>query len=148
MRRVFWLMLVAACASAPKQRPLFFHDPQSAVPAIESMVRKKDWKTLARYYRLDGSGVERATLESGAFFYTEQRPASADPAGLWKYRHPLAPGCKLLEVREMQALAQVEVVTVIEIDQGGGMVQRALRSFLMFRGPEGYQILPGEAPSR
>ena len=148
MKWIPLVAVVAACASAPKAGPLYFDDPAGAVPAIESMVKQKDWKRLARYYRLEGSGIERAALESGAFFYTEDRPASADPAGLWRYRHPIAPGYRFLESRELQSLGQVEVVTQIEIDQGGGMIQRGLRSFLMFRSPEGYQILPGEAPTR
>jgi hypothetical protein len=40
------------------------------------------------------------------------------------------------------ALNVVQVVVSIEIDQGGGMIQRGIDEFLMRRSEAGYQILP------
>ena len=140
--------LLAACASTNRSEALYFQDPQSAVPAITKLLKAKDWKSLARYYHLDGSEVKRADLESGAFFYTDQRPEAAHPAGFWRYKHPFAPGFQYVESRDLQTLLQIEVIVAIEIDQGGGPPQRGMQAFLMRRTPEGYQILPGRAPSR
>ena len=149
MRRAsFLLAILAACASTTMKSPLYFHDPQTAVPEITKLLKAKDWPTLARYYYLEGSDVQRADLESGAFFYTDQRPEAAHPAGFWHYKHPFAPGFRYLESRELKALLQVEVIVQIEIDQGSGPPQRGIQAFLMRRTPEGYQILPGKAPSR
>ncbi|MHC4579266.1 MAG: hypothetical protein ACYTFD_20215 [Planctomycetota bacterium] len=150
MRRA-WILAAAltACASTAATDALYFDDPPSAVPAITKLLEAKDWQTLARYYDLEGSNLERADLESGAFFYTDQRPESAHPAGFWRYKHPFAPGFTYLESRDLEPVGLVEVVVAIEIDQGAGSPpQRGLESFLMRRSPAGYQILPGEAPTR
>ena len=145
-----WILVVAlaACASTNMNEPLYFDDPRAAVPEITKLLKAKDWPTLARYYYLEGSDVKRADLESGAFFYTDQRPEVAHPGGFWRYKHPFAPGFGYLESRELQPLLQVEVIVSIEIDQGGGPPQRGIQAFLMRRTPEGYQILPDKAPSR
>jgi hypothetical protein len=147
-----WILaaLLAACASTTaRDDALYLDDPRAAVTRITQLLEAKDWKTLARYYDLADSGVPRADLESGAIFYTEKRPAVAHPAGFWRYRHPFAPGFTYLESRDLQPVGLVEVTVSIEIDQGGGSPpQRGMKAFLMRRSAKGYQVLPGEAPTR
>lgn len=151
MRRI-WMLVAAltACASTKmKDDALYFEDPRSAVTEITRLLKAKDWKTLARYYNLEDSDVKRADLESGAFFYTDKRPEAAHPAGFWHYKHPFPPGFKYLESRDLKAVGVVEVVVEIEIDQGAGSPpQRGIKAFLMRRNTKGYQVLPGEAPTR
>ena len=141
-------VILGGCMGDSKNDPLYFDNPESAVPLIADMLRAKDWDRLARYYRLEGTDLDRAQLRSGEFFYTEEPPEAAHPAGFWRYKHPFAPGYEFVETRELQPLGQIEVIVAVEIDQGDGTVQRGIDSFLMFRSPEGYQILPGEAPTR
>ena len=119
-----------------------FASPAAAVPAIDAMLRAEDWKGLAAYYDLAGSGIDRKDLESGKFFLRTERPADAHPGIPWKYRHPFPPGYRFVGAEPVAEFA-VEMVTVaIEIDQGGGPKQRGLASFKMRKGPKGYRILP------
>jgi len=150
--RKTWILAaaLAACAITKSEGgPLYFESPQSAVTETTKLLKAKDWKTLTRYYDLEGSDTSRADLESGAFFYTDEHPEAAHPAGFWHYKHPFPPGFEYLESRDLQPVGLVEVIVSIEIDQGAGSPpQRGLKAFLMRRGTKGYQLLPGEAPTR
>jgi len=117
-----------------------FESPQHAVPGLARMLAAEDWAGLARAYALDGTGIERRELESGRYF--KRSPAAAShPAGLDRWRHPFPPGYRYLShtTQGDEALVQVG----IEIDQGGGMVQRGLREFRMRKSSGGWQVLPG-----
>ncbi len=122
--------------------PLYFESPQAAVPVITDLLEAENWPTLARYYDLSGSDVDRAELVSGRFLIRTERPEVAHPAGFWRYKHPFAPGFKFSAVHDTGADGVVQVVVMVEIDQGGGMIQRGLDSFFMRRFAKGYQILP------
>ena len=139
----------ATSDTAAESRPdggQHFSSPADAVERITELLEAKDWPTLARYYDLEGSGVNPARLVSGEFFYTEQPPASAHPAGFWRYKHPFAPGFKYLRDDPVAEETDTIVVTVmVEIDQGGGMIQRGLETFMMKKSRSGWQILPGRA---
>ena len=50
-----------------------FLSPESGVKAIRDMLRNKQWAQLAEYYVLDDSQINRATLESGEFFFDPRR---------------------------------------------------------------------------
>lgn len=119
-----------------------FASPEVAVPAIDEMLRKEDWKGLAAYYDLEGSGVNRRDLESGKFFTRTERPADAHPGIPWKIRHPFPPGYRFQSATPTADASVVEVTVMIEIDQGGGPKQRGLSSFRMRRSAAGYRILP------
>lgn len=144
------VVLLGACQSAagPDDGPLYFTDPQSAVRQITVLLKEKDWPRLARYYDLADSPVRRADLESGEFFYTEKRPEFAHPAGFWRYKHPFAPGFEFQATRELETPGVVEVTVEVEIDQGGGMIQRGVQHFLMRKSSRGYQVMPHKAPVR
>jgi len=141
------LVLSACCTGkSDGNSPLYFSDPQTAVKQITVMLRDKDWTRLARYYDLTDSPIQRADLVSGAFFFTEKRPEVAHPAGFWRYKHPFAPGFAFKGTRELETPGVFEVTTEVEIDQGGGMVQRGVQFFLMRKSERGYQVMPHKAP--
>ncbi len=140
---------LAGCSSSPATTdgPKYFPSPAEAVERITVMLEEKNWVELAHYYDLSDSPEERATLTSGEFFYTDQEPAMAHPAGFWHYRHPFAPGFPFHSRRDLEAPDVIEVTVMVEIDQGGGMVQRGTERFLMRQTDNGYQVMPHKAPA-
>ncbi len=121
----------------------YFASPQESVDAITDLLKSEDWPALASYYDLSGSDIDENSLTDGTFFINEERPEAAHPAGFWRYKQPFAPGFTFQSAKMLNA-DQVEVTVMIEIDQGGGMVQRGLDTFRLIAHPEGYQILPKE----
>ena len=119
----------------------YFASPQEAVNIITELLGQSDWKTLASYYDLSGSGIDREELESGRFFIRQERPEAAHPAGFWRNRHPFAPGFEyLFQTKAGESTVLVHVH--IEIDEGGGMTQEGRHAFKMRKTPSGYQVLP------
>ena len=150
MRAVIFSLLffcaaaVAGCEEdmAASDDPAYFESPRQAVEAITVMLRAKDWPALARYYDLEGSGVERAQLVSGEFFYRTKRPEVAHPA-FWRYKHPFSPGFHYAWSAPAGEPGIVTVALEVEIDQGAGSpVQRGLAEFRMRESERGYQVLP------
>lgn len=142
-------ILFTGCASnsgSSTKEEGYFSDPASAVEKISVMLKEKDWTQLAKYYDLSDSPIERSTLLSGDFFYTDQRPESSHPAGFWHYKHPFAPAFKFHSIRELEEPGVIEVTVEVEIDQGGGMIQRGMQSFLMRKTSKGCQVMPHKAP--
>lgn len=119
-----------------------FQSPQVAVPLIAELLRGEKWKELAGYYDLSGSGIDFAELESGRYFIRTERPATAHPAGFWKYRHPFAPGFQYEHEEQTGDPRIVKVTVSIAIDQGGGLIQRGFQTFQMRRVDGGWKILP------
>jgi len=144
MRGMISALLVALPMSAMSDEPLHFASPQEAVPALAGMLAAENWSRLARCYFLDGSGIERSELASGRYF-RRSAEAMSHASGVDRWRHPFAPGYRYLShaVDGEEALVRVG----IEIDQGGGMVQRGLREFRMRRSERGWQVLPDRADS-
>lgn len=126
----------------------YFTDPASAVEEISVMLRNKDWAKLATYYDLSGSQIDRATLISGEFFYTDERPESAHPAGFWRYKHPFPPAFKYLSSSDVAQVGVKQVTVYVEIDQGGGMIQRGEQTFFMSWTGKGFQVLPRKTQVR
>lgn len=124
----------------------YFESPASAVEQIAVMLEERNWAELASYYDLSDSPVERSTLTSGEFFYTDEEPAGAHPAGFWRYKHPFPPAFKFHSTRDLEEPGVIEVTVQVEIDQGGGMIQRGMQTFLMRKTENGYQIMPHKAP--
>ena len=124
----------------------YFDSPEQAVEAIRKMQQEKDWVSLARYYDLEGSGIDRETLVSGEFFIRTERPAVSHPGGFWRYKHPFAPG---FEYGFTTSTAEPDTVTVrmtVEIAQGAeSPMQRGYREFSMRQSERGFQILPNLA---
>lgn len=137
-------MLLAGCNDqySSSYEPMYFASPESAVEEISVMLRNKDWVKLAMYYDLSDSKIDRATLISGQFFYTDERPESAHPAGFWHYKHPFPPAFKYLSASDVTQVGVKQVTVQVEIDQGGGMIQRGKQTFFMSRTGKGFQILP------
>ena len=141
-------ILAAGCRETASRAdaPKYFASPASAVERISSLLEEKNWPELARYYDLTGTPMDRADLVSGEFFYTDQEPAAAHPAGFWHYKHPFAPAFKFKSTRELEEPGVIEVTVGVEIDQGGGMIQWGLQTFLMRKTEQGYQVMPHKAP--
>lgn len=127
----------------PAYEALFFGSPRQAVDAISKMLIAKDWATLARYYDLDGSDIDRKTLISGEFFVRTKRPRLSHPAVSWRTKHPFSPG---FEYSSDSGADEDGIVTVrlsISIDQGSGSpAQEGRDAFEMRQSERGLQILP------
>jgi len=59
----------------------YFSSPRDAVAIISALLKREDFFTLASYYDLSGSAIEREELTSGDFFLRIERPAMAHSAG-------------------------------------------------------------------
>ena len=136
------VLFALCCQTATNTGAKYFPSPAVAVEQITVMLEEKNWGELAKYYDLTDSPVARSELISGEFFYTEEKPEAAHPAGFWKYKHPFAPTFKFKSIRELEETGVIEVTVEVEIDQGGGMIQRGLQTFLMRKSDRGYQVLP------
>ena len=139
------VILLAGCNSnnsSTDNEVRYFTDPASAVEEIRVMLRGKDWPKLAMYYDLSDSEIDRATLISGEFFYTNEMPESPHPAGFWHYKHPFPPEFKFLSSDDVAQVGIKQVTVHVEIDQGSGMIQRGEQTFFMSWSGKGYQILP------
>lgn len=126
----------------------FFETPKIAVEAVKGMLKKEDWVSLARYYDLSGSGIDRASLVSGEFFIRTERPEASHPGGFWRYKHPFAPSFNFSFTTQSNEADIVVVRVGITIDQGAGEpAQEGWQEFLMRKSEAGFQILPGDAGS-
>lgn len=143
------LFLIIGCGQSATTNSggKYFTSPSVAVEKMRVMLKDKNWAELAGYYDLTDSPVKREELVSGEFFYTEKRPEAAHPAGFWKYKHPFAPAFKFKATRELETPGVIEVTVEVEIDQGGGMIQRGMQTFLMRKSDKGYQVMPHKAPA-
>ena len=119
----------------------YFESPEKAVDLITLMLQNESWETLTSYYDLTNSFVPVSEFLSGNFFVPTEEPEVRHPGGFWKYKHPFSPGFSF-----NYASTHENVVTVylsIEIDEGGGKVQRGIDSFkLVFYPGKGYKIMP------
>lgn len=142
-------LTLAGCASPPGNSgdARYFDTPQAVVPVVTEWLRQEDWRTLACYYDLKGSAVSRWELETGRFFLRAERPPVAHPGVAWRIREPFQPGFKFDHVEPAARPGVVRVVVALAIDEGDGMTQRAVASFLLRRSSHGYQLLPNPKPS-
>ena len=123
------------------REPKYFASPQEAVEIISELLIKEDWKTLSRYYYLEGSNVDVEELESGRFFIRTKPPEVCHPGGFWVYKHPFDPSFEYLGHEEIRD--NIIIVTVhIRIDEGMGMFQEGRKFFAMKKTPKGLQVLP------
>ncbi len=124
----------------------FFESPKLAVDAIRKMQGEEDWASLARYYDLEGSGIDRGTLVSGEFFIRTERPEISHPGGFWRYKHPFAPSFEYAFTTPADEAGIVIVRVSITIDQGAGSpAQEGWHEFLMRKSEAGFQVMPGSA---
>jgi len=133
---------LASCASPAARKPLYFSSPEESVTRTTALLRSQDWRELARYYDLTGTGINRSELEFGTFFLRTNPPETAHPGGLWKSREPFSPGFTSIESAETGTAGVVAVTVGIEIDEGGGMVQRGRTTYQLRKSSAGYQLLP------
>ncbi len=146
---------------ADGDEPAYFDSPRQAVEEIGAMLVAKDWPALARYYDLEGSGIDRAQLVSGEFFWRTERPEVSHPA-FWRYKHPFSPGFHYawsgseVDIAGIMAAPGadrpegdpgiIKVTLEVEIGQGAGEpVQRGHSEFRMRKSERGYQVLPPDS---
>jgi hypothetical protein len=153
-KSVVWCALVLAaiaavgCASADKSAAtsapdaLYFSSPQHAVETSTTLLKARDWPTLARYYDLQGSPLTRAELAQGPFFYSDRVEGFQHPSGASKFKHPFAPGFSLMRTEPTQQPDTIKAIMLLEIDQGDGRTQRGMSAFLLRKHAAGWQILP------
>ena len=124
--------------------PLYFSGPEESVKIITQLLRTEDWATLSAYYHIPDQDQQLLdSLLSGDYFIRKERPEAAHPAGFWRYRHPFSPGFSY-SWHETIKEDLIKVHLVIEIDQGQGMIQTGMDSFLLIKFKEGYKLLPEE----
>ncbi len=121
----------------------FFSSPAEAIQIITELLKKANFKILAKYYDLSNSEIKLSELESGDFFIRKERPEFAHPAGFWRYKHPFAPG---FTFNRIQATAKDEVYIIkmsISIDQSSdSLKQIGLSYFYMVKSDKGWKVLP------
>lgn len=140
-----WLLiplLVLSAGAAPDSIALYFASPEECVTRTTELLKTRNWRELARYYDLSGSGISRGDLESGAFFLRTDPPENAHPAGLWKFREPFAPGYAFISAEPFARTDVINVTVGIAIDEGGGLTQRGRTGFQLKKSSAGYQLLP------
>ena len=123
------------------REPKYFASPQEAVEIISELLIKEDWKTLSKYYYLEGSNVDVEELESGRFFIRTNPPEVCHPGGFWVYKHPFDPSFEYLGHEEIHDDTIIVTVHII-IDEGMGMFQEGRKFFAMKETPKGLQVLP------
>lgn len=120
----------------------YFENPKQAVELIKTMLLESEWEKLSRYYDLRGTDdLDPESLKSGDFFIRKERPEATHPGEFWKYKRPFSPQFNYLSQQEI-TVDTVEVTVQIEIDQGGGMIQRGIENFYLKKSTNGYQVLP------
>lgn len=121
----------------------FFSSPEEAIPIISELLKKNNFKTLADYYYLSGTEIDRSVLESGDFFIQNKHPEFSHPGGFWRYKHPFAPGYEYSGTRSTSRKEVYIIEVSISIDQGEGTpAQRGFSLFYMKKSDNGWQILP------
>lgn len=124
----------------------FFESPEQAVAEIRKMQGEEDWASLARYYDLEGSGIDRETLVSGEFFIRTERPEVAHPGEFWRYKHPFAPSFEYAFTTPAAEAGVVIVRVAVKIDQGSDSpAQEGWQEFSMRQSEAGFQVLTGDA---
>jgi len=156
---VLLAVMLAACTDASKRGEVdrrrsgpedraarHFESPEAAVKQIADMLREQNFATLAMYYDLSGTGIDRATLRSGAFFVRSERSDGAHPAGLWKHKQPFAPGFGYAGHHKTRTPNVFIVDVSIRIDQGAGSPpQIGYDEFRMRQTAAGWAVLPDQS---
>lgn len=133
------LMLQTGLSEAAEMA--YFKDPEQAVDSIRALLLSNAWEELSNYYDLSGTDIGKASLVSGEFFIRKKRPTLSHPEEFWKYKEPFAPQFNYRSYRTLTD-GLISVTMDIEIDQGGGMIQRGLHTFPLRKSAMGYQLLP------
>ena len=123
----------------------YFSSPAEAIQIITKLLKKENFKTLAKYYDLSDSEVKISEMESGDFFIRKERPEFVHPGGFWRYKHPFAPGFTLNRVQATSNDAVYVIEMSISIDQGSGSPEQiGLSYFYMVKSDKGWKVLPDQ----
>jgi hypothetical protein len=125
----------------------YFSSPEAAVPIVTELLRAHDWKRLAKYYDVAAGSSEEVALRSGSGFFRPREKGSASAAMGGEYVQPFSPGARYVSTSATDEAGVVEVTVALDIDQGGGMVQRGVRTFRMRRTSAGYQLMLAAVPA-
>lgn len=122
-----------------------FGSRNSIVPAIDLMLRDKDWTTLAKYYDLEHSEVTAEELLSGDYFYDSTPGAAPATEEYRRYLRPFAPGARLDHEMDGGGQHVVTLVMVLDLHRGTGKKGQRVYRFRVKRHTWGWRILPGTA---
>ena len=127
----------------------YFEDPRQSVALITDMMVAKQWPKLATYYDPDALDVDLSVLNSGEYFIRKELPKVGHPAGFSRYIQPFSPGF-IYQSHKLVGDNIIEITVQVEIDQGGGMIQRGHDIYHMTKSSAGYQLIPKQsrAPSQ
>jgi hypothetical protein len=121
----------------------YFSSPAEAIDIITDLLKKSNFKRLAKYYDLSSSGIKLSELESGDFFIRKVRPEFSHPAGFYRYEHPFAPGFTLNSVQATAIDAVYLIEVSISLDQSSESPdQIGLSYFYMVKSQNGWEVLP------
>lgn len=127
----------------PRRGRSYFTSPEHAAELSRRLLLAEDYRTLADYYDLSGTDIDRADLERGEYFVRRQKPEVVHPGGFWRTRHPFPPSFELRSVQPTNRAGVHRVVMTITIDQGDDAPpQQGMASFHMIELESGWQILP------
>ncbi|MBI1373729.1 MAG: hypothetical protein GC159_13465 [Phycisphaera sp.] len=129
----------------PDPATRYFDSPKAAVEQIADMLDRADYATLSAYYDLSGTGIDRATLRSGAFFVDPAAASAPPPANLWRFKQPFSPGFGYAGHRATRTPGVYIVDVSIRIDQGEGQTPRiGYDEFRVRKTDRGWTLLPDE----
>lgn len=119
----------------------YFPTPQAAVIGITELLEAEDWGTLAAYYDLTASSIDKTTLKNGNYFTADMDHTDTQSASMARREQPFAPGSQYWSTKPV-GNDEFEVSLTFEVEQEDGTVQRGLDTLYLKAYPEGYQILP------
>ena len=122
-----------------KQKQSYFSSPQEAVTKINELLREENFSELASYYDLSDSSVPLDSLTSGQYFLKNSKPERDIPGGFGKFSRPFPLGFSYANHETVDSL--ITVTVHFEIDQGGGMMQRAIQYFDLRKSENGFQLV-------
>ncbi len=122
------------------QYDLYFPTPQAAVLGITELLEAEDWETLAAYYDLTASSIDKTTLKNGSYFTADMDHTDTKSASTAQHKRPFAPGSQYWSTKPV-GNDEFEVSLTIEVERKDGTVQSGLGTLYLKAYPEGYQIL-------
>ena len=144
MKLTITLLLLFLAVGCMSTSTLYFASPEEAVKKSQPLLVSKNWQELSACYDLSASDIEVGSLEDGSFFYTNERPDMAHPAGFWHYKHPFHPDFNYSRHESGEQENTVVVQVEVRISQGADLPEQiGLHTFGLKKPDKGYQFLPG-----
>ena len=136
-----FLLTLLSCINMTAQS-LYFSSPQESVEKTSKLLINENWDKLMTFYFLENTDKETLdSMKNGSYFIRDKKPFSYHPGVSWKYKKPFSPSFKYSNHETIEE-DLIKVTVSIEIDQGGGMIQKGMSYFYLLKSKKGYQIKP------